>query len=52
MRDLDLGHEDLGVYTFFPYIRLLTRITEVLVVYKAYYDIFSKQKVDKLLELG
>ena len=32
-KDLDLRHEDLGAYAFFPYIRALAKIAEVLVAY-------------------
>ena len=32
-KDLDLGHEDLGAYAFFPHIRALAKIAEVLAAY-------------------
>jgi hypothetical protein len=51
-KDLDLRHEDLGAYAFFPHIRALTMVAEVLAMYEDYHDVFSKQKVDELLELG
>jgi len=51
-KDLDLRHEDLGAYAFFPHIGALAKIAEVPVAYWEYRDVFSKQKVDELLELG
>lgn len=51
-KDLDLGHEDLGAYAFFPHIRALTRVAEVPAAYEDYRDVFSEQKADELPELG
>ena len=33
IKDLDLGYKDLGTYAFFPYIRTLTKVAEVLAAY-------------------
>ena len=51
-RDLDLGHEDLGAYAFFPNIGVLKAITTLPLAYEDYRDVFSKEKADELLELG
>jgi len=51
-KDLDLGHEDLGAYIFFPHVMSLKGPITVPAAYQDYLDIFSEEKADDLPELG
>ena len=51
-KDLDLGHEDLSAYIFFPHVMSLRGPITMPATYQDYLDIFSEEKADDLLELG